>query len=1097
MTIREWLQQINLPQYIEIFEENAVELDVLTDITDADLVSMDVLLGHRRKILRAIADLEDSQVDPLVQMEKPTILAPVPAVEIGERRQVTVLFADLSGFTALSNQIDAEELHQLLNRYFDRVDQLIHDFGGSVDKHIGDCVMALFGAPIAHSDDSLRAVRAANAIHQEMQHLSEELDRSLSAHIGIASGEVVASHTGSAQHRQYTVTGDTVNLASRLQDLATASETMLSGEVYRAVEHLAICESKGEVAVKGFSDNIAVWKLGALSESSPSAKSVAGIVGRTIEIAQFEVFLNASQSGRCGHGLLVRGELGIGKSRLASEFRHRAEAVGLRSYASYFLDYGEGLRQGGLPRLLLGLLDIPETGDLSHDQTLSDYLISFFKQPEQCASLHDFLGLKMPTNLRGLYDAMSPVLRDSARKAAVIEVLRMQSARQGLLLLLEDMHWCSDADEEFLAHILQHIANLPIVLVMTSRTEDRVISRSWREHFPDNVLAVMDLNPLSAEDALSMAKAVASQDVALREDLVTRAEGNPLFIEQMVRFADESAQGDVPESIQALVQTRLDRLPAEDKRALQAASVFGQHFHLDALRTVVGNSAYSAAALVDHHLVKPAEQGYMFSHAMIQAGARKSLLKEDAMRLHRGVADWFKQRDHRLFAEHLELANADEAGRAWLVAARLEAASYRNDTAVEALARGLQCTTDSVTLFELHEEYARQLLVMGKPQDATAQFRAAESLASDDQKHCLVQIGLGSCARLQGDFDSGLEHLQTARTLADESAEKITRAQIHYNIGAIQFATGSIDLSLPNQQLALQFATEAKNSEWIARSMSGLGDAYYAQGRASAAKASYNASIDLAREAGLGHIEVSNMGAYANSHRFMLEMVSAYEIARKGCELSRKVGNRRAELVVTMVLGELLMDSGQAEDALEHLEYAHKIATDLHNVPWQCYMEAGIGRCRAQLGDLDRAQNILLHALEKSRQGNHGFIGPRLCGVLALISQKVGSMKSYIVEAEDLLGKGCAAHNHFVFRRDAMEAAYQLGSYDIAKEQIDRFEKFLPQDPVLWCNFFIDRMRCLLAAVEGQPDSNVINNLIQQARVTKLWLAIPALEAIR
>ena len=218
MNVEAWLTDLGLDQYAEAFSENEIDGETLPALTGDDLKEIGVgPLGHRKKLLAAIAELT---------AEGPTTIEEPAAVPAGERRQVTVLFADLSNFTGLSNGLGAEATHVLLNRYFETVDGIVEGYGGAIDKHIGDNVMAVFGAPVAHTDDPERAVRAALDIHAAMTDLSAELERSLTAHIGIASGQVVASGTGSEAHREYTVTGDTVNLASRLQEKAEGGARM-------------------------------------------------------------------------------------------------------------------------------------------------------------------------------------------------------------------------------------------------------------------------------------------------------------------------------------------------------------------------------------------------------------------------------------------------------------------------------------------------------------------------------------------------------------------------------------------------------------------------------------------------------------------------------------------------------------------------------------------------------------------------------------------------------------------------------------------------------------------------------------------------------
>src|SRR5271169_6299488 len=221
--IDDWLEELGLGRYASVFAENDIDVSLLPNLTDADLRELGIgSLGHRKRLLEAIA-----------KRSAAPRRAPAEAVDApqGERRQVTILFADLSGFTALSRTLDAEQVHELVARFTSMVDGVIVDYGGSVDKHIGDAVMALFGAPRAHDDDPLRAARAALDIHEALARLSGSVGRALQAHIGIASGEVVAGALDRAAAQDYTVLGDSVNLAARLVAAAGAGQTLISDPV--------------------------------------------------------------------------------------------------------------------------------------------------------------------------------------------------------------------------------------------------------------------------------------------------------------------------------------------------------------------------------------------------------------------------------------------------------------------------------------------------------------------------------------------------------------------------------------------------------------------------------------------------------------------------------------------------------------------------------------------------------------------------------------------------------------------------------------------------------------------------------------------------
>ena len=298
----------------------------------------------------------------------------------GERRQITVLFADISGFTELSNNLGAEATHALLNRYFGVVDKIIEGYGGSIDKHMGDNVMAVFGAPVAHTDDPERAVRAAFDIHEAVSKFGDSVSGTLRVHIGIASGQVVASGTGSDTHREYTITGNSVNLASRLQNVARAGETCISDAVQRAVAGLAVCEAMDEVAIKGLPRPVRVWRLHGLRSGTAEHERLT-FVGRRSETGQFAGILAACRETGNGQAAHIRGEAGIGKTRLVEELRRLAEQQGFACHTGLVLDFGVGRGHDAIRAIVRSLMDVSldssqEARSIAADRAYADGLLS-------------------------------------------------------------------------------------------------------------------------------------------------------------------------------------------------------------------------------------------------------------------------------------------------------------------------------------------------------------------------------------------------------------------------------------------------------------------------------------------------------------------------------------------------------------------------------------------------------------------------------------------------------------------------------------------------------------------------------------------------
>jgi class 3 adenylate cyclase len=314
------------------------------------------------------------------------------------------MVADLSGYTRLSSELDPEEVHRLLTRYFELADSAVRHFGGHVDKHIGDAVMAVFGAPIAHGNDAERAVRAAVAIIDRMHELSQEFGRSLLAHIGMAAGEVVAAGIGSDAHRQYTVTGDAVNLAARLDEIAKGGEGLVSGPVYSAVAPLVEAQSRGTLTVRGLVDPVAVWEIVALRERAPE---ISPLVGRAAECRQFASRAAEVREAKRGCVLLLRGEAGFGKSRLLNAFLTSDAATAFAVHRAMVLDFGVARGEDATATLVAGLLDCePGAGRQGRAAALLEKIQAAWFNREQAAFLAALLDLALDPDQRQYVDAM-------------------------------------------------------------------------------------------------------------------------------------------------------------------------------------------------------------------------------------------------------------------------------------------------------------------------------------------------------------------------------------------------------------------------------------------------------------------------------------------------------------------------------------------------------------------------------------------------------------------------------------------------------------------------------------------------------------------
>jgi len=346
----------------------------------------------------------------------------------GDRRPVTVLFCDLVGYTHLSSVMDPEDVHGLLERFFALVDATVDRFGGTIDKHIGDAAMALFGAPLARGNDAERAVRAALEIQTSVPKLASGLAAALAVHIGIATGEVIASSVGSQHHRGYTVTGEAANIAARLLEKATRGETLVSDDVYQATNHVVSYEPLGPLALKGVGHPVEAWRPTGIRSSAPEAHA---LVGRRSELGQFRAVLDACVNGDTGTALLIRGEAGIGKTRLMDELQSIAAASNMSCTAGFVLDFGTARGHGAVRTVVAGLLGLgseatPDVAERAMDLLLKEGRL----QADDLLYLRDLLEMPQPEATLKLLD------RNVLSFVGSREQLRRlgQSTRKGILL---------------------------------------------------------------------------------------------------------------------------------------------------------------------------------------------------------------------------------------------------------------------------------------------------------------------------------------------------------------------------------------------------------------------------------------------------------------------------------------------------------------------------------------------------------------------------------------------------------------------------------------------------------------------------------------
>jgi class 3 adenylate cyclase len=656
--IADWLQKLGLGQYAQRFVENDISIAVLPDLTDQDLKEIGVSLGHRRQLLRAITELKGGETGT----PKPAteVIAPVTPPDTAERRQVTVMFSDLVGSTALSARMDPEDLREVISAYQKCVAQTVQRFGGFVAKYMGDGVLIYFGYPQAHEDDAERAVRAGLELVSAVGGLKTHA--ALQTRVGIATGLVVVGDLiGSGASQEQAIVGETPNLAARLQGVAEPNAVVIAESTRRLVGDLFELEDVGATDLKGITGPVRAWA--AVRQASVEGRfeafhagGLTALVGREEEL---DLLLRRWSKAKVSEGqaVLLSGEPGIGKSRLTAALLERL-ASEPHTRLRYFCS-----PQHTDSAFYPIISQMERAAGLVHDDTPHakldklDAVLAQTSTPIQDVALFAEM-LSLPND--GRYPALdlAPEERRQKTQEALTAQLVGLTGQRPALMIVEDAHWVDPTSLEVFGRTVDQIKTLPVLLIVTFRPE---FDAPWagRSH-----VTTLALNRLGEREAAAIiARIVGNKDLPadVTAEIVERTDGIPLFVEEITKAVLEAGSEDearqtaaampspalaVPASLHASLMARLDRLgPA--KEIAQIGAAIGREFSHVLLSAVVSKPEADLNSALNHLISaglafrqgQPPHATYLFKHALVQDAAYGTLLREPRRALHARIAE--------------------------------------------------------------------------------------------------------------------------------------------------------------------------------------------------------------------------------------------------------------------------------------------------------------------------------------------------------------------------------------------------------------------------------------------------------------------------
>jgi len=937
--------------------------------------------------------------DPTVTTQQAPFAGEPPSET--ELRLVTVLFADIQGFTTRAEQLSPEAAAELMNRCFEAVVPAITRFGGTVDKYTGDGLMARFGAPVTHEDDPERAIHAALGMQRALADLRVELRM----RIGINTGPVVAGPVGAQVHREYTLMGDAVNVAARLEQECPLGGVLVGETTHRLASRAFHFDAPRPLLVRGKSMPVEAYLV--LSDVAEPPDRLASptrpLVGRDLELT---ALCDAARQAAAGNGqvVLVLGEPGVGKSRLWTELRHR-----LGSGTAFAVARCQSYRQSTpdatlaqLVRSVAGLSAVAET-DLTTDR-LDAWLTSLLGQlpgeaewrAEVRAALLDVLGLPSDGGLP------EPRVRRARLARAFLQIMAAQAHATPLVLVVDDLQWIDESSLDVLDELVGALPSLPILLVALARPERLP---PWNVHSSFRQLTLGPLREDHGRELLSTLLVDSNVPPALADRLLERTGGNPFFLEEIVaslreagalravdgRWTLHEERSDLPATVQEVLQARIDRLGRVERSILQVAAVVGRTFDEGLLRVVsrVDGGFDDALRLLRRHeliyeqAVLPTTV-YTFKHAITQEVVYASLPRARRRELHARVAARLASESgalagppHALLAHHYLQAEAWQPARVSLLEAAHDAKErFANDEALALYDRALT------------------ILERAAAGDVAGLTPADARLATID----LLSERHGVFGVLARNVEERAD-LERMHALAAEIGDDRRQSDALNGLADFLIRHGDLAAARAAAEAALPIKARLGDRAGEADTLSNLAPLYSSLGDFAAAKAANRRALDLRQAIGDERGQIRSLDNLGVNHLFTGDLLEGHDYIEQALTRARTIGYRGYELQATIHLAGVLALMGDGVEARAAAEDAQALARAIGSRPGEAWALDMVGNAELCLGRADEAERALAGALEMARATSSSELEVRalyrLGDALTLLERPVEALDAF------------------------------------------------------------------------------------------------------
>ncbi len=992
---------------------------------------------------------------------------PTAAEPEGERKQVTVLFCDIVGSTALAEHLGAEAMHELLGRFFELALAEVHRYGGTIDKFLGDGFMALVGAPVAHEDHARRALLAALGIRRRLEQDPLALDRDgepLTTRMGINSGMVVLGNLGDEVAVNFTAIGDAINVAARLEAAAAPGEILISEATARLVAGYVRTQPLGPVDLRGREAAVNAHRVvGHGRRRSPlgdaGGAGLSAFVGRERQLSALNDLLDEVREGR-GQVVGVVGEPGMGKTRLVSEFRRGLAGERLTILEGRCLSYGAAIPWvpvADIVRANCRITDADSPEEVARKVRNGLAEVGIEDEPAALAVLH-MLGMREATEALG---HLSP---EAVQARTIYTLLQMSlngSRLRPIIFVIEDLHWIDRVSEGYFTRLVDNLQGAPILLACTYRPG---YAAPWMQRSYATQIA---LPRLGARDALAVVRSILdAQDGVqpLAEGLISRAEGNPFFLEELARAArdrsDLDAVARVPETVQDVLAARVDRLPEEPRRVLQTASVLGREFPLRLLERVWDGAAPVGPQLTEltrlefiHELQGVDERVFVFKHALTQDVAYDGLLTSRRKRLHEAAGAALEE----LYAGRLEEAydrlayhysQTDRSDKAVHYLDRFAERAVRTYAHAEA-AKALREALVHVERLPADERERRAVdLVLrlvnslyflgrfGESLDLLLHQEAAVERIGDPWLSGPFSMWLGHTYTHAGDSEGAARSIERAVAEAEGVGDLATIGKSHYVMAREGFWLGNLAEGAEHGRRAVAALGRTGDWWWLAHSYSWTALNLCNLGRFEEALA------EVARARAIGDERADpRIHSYSAWNAGWIQATRGeWEAAIADCTESLETSPDSLNSSYSMGwLGFSYREKGDMGEAIRHLERSIALLTEFRYSRLIAWFKAWLSEAHLGAGDIDQALTAADQALRVARELRYPWgmaIARRALGRIAVARGALGEAERHLGEALASLEAMGARFDAACVRLSLAEVAARRGDGDLAGSRL-------------------------------------------------------------